>query len=147
MGGWRDRGVLQQVETSSRCWKKKYRKREVEGIGSAPIPKIGLRVIWRFHDTYAEAHRFEPASRTSRPQNPGSFGGFRSACETRGHLSRKALPIAASSAREWCLWKAGISGFTRLDLAFASAAADFMVLLNHMPLRSIEASRINSPLL
>ena len=53
--------------------------------------------------------------------------GFHAACESRGHLSRNALPIAASSFREWCFSHAGILGLTDFrDLDVAGVVACFI---------------------
>jgi hypothetical protein len=53
-----------------------------------------------------------------------SRGGFHSACRPRGHLSRIALPTAASSARERCAWKAANLRLTgRTDFGFVRLAA------------------------
>ena len=45
---------------------------------------------------------------TRRTGSGRSRGGFHSACEIREHLSRNALPIALSSARERCAKRDGI---------------------------------------
>jgi hypothetical protein len=61
-------------------------------------------------------------------------GGFHSACESRGHLSRNVLPFALSSASGRRAWKAGVSILTDCrDFRSASVAAGDIVTFPSTP--------------